>query len=96
MAKKKCCKCKELKSLQDFHFDKAIKDGFANNCKECQKAYAKEYYQKQKKYVSERSELNRSYLKSNMTEEHYVLQLNSIRRDNGIKVPLAKKIINFS
>jgi len=41
---KKCTKCGEIKSLDDFHRDGTKKGGYYSSCKVCQKKYRKEYY----------------------------------------------------
>jgi len=36
---KKCSKCKETKSFNEFHSNRTKKDGYANWCKQCVIAY---------------------------------------------------------
>ena len=40
---KRCCVCKQTKSLDDFNRDNSRKDGRLCRCKACQAAYAKKY-----------------------------------------------------
>jgi hypothetical protein len=47
---KNCIKCKQKKDLDDFGILKKSKDGYRNVCKECECKYAKERYEKTKKY----------------------------------------------
>jgi hypothetical protein len=73
---KKCCRCKEEKSLTEFYRNKSAKDGLTYECKSCKKNMSlewkknnrekvndekKKYYQKHKKRISER---NSKYRKS--------------------------------
>jgi len=48
---KRCSRCKEIKSLSEFHRDKSQKDGLKSYCKSCHKAY-------------NQSERNKAYQKS--------------------------------
>lgn len=48
---KQCTKCKEYKSLVDFHKTKQTKDKYTFHCKECNKNAQKEYYKKHQKKV---------------------------------------------
>lgn len=48
---KKCSKCKELKSLEDFNKQKTGKGGLTSKCKDCQSHYGKEYFIKNKEKV---------------------------------------------
>lgn len=38
---KKCAKCKQVKTLSDFHKSKQGKDGFKTECKDCRSLYSK-------------------------------------------------------
>jgi hypothetical protein len=42
MTVKKCSKCKQVKSIDEFHKDKQKKTGLASCCILCRKGYAKE------------------------------------------------------
>lgn len=42
---KKCSKCGELKSVEEYYKDKACKDGIKFRCKCCEKEHRKQYYQ---------------------------------------------------
>jgi len=46
---KDCYKCGETKDEAEFSMNKNKKDGLNSECKECQKAYFREYYKKNKK-----------------------------------------------
>lgn len=48
---KQCTKCKEYKSLVDFHKTKQTKDKYTFHCKECNKNAQKEYYKKHQEKV---------------------------------------------
>ena len=58
---KKCSKCKEVKSLNEFHKDKLNKDGCQNTCKECRKQYQKKY---QSQYRQDNKAKFNEYLKN--------------------------------
>jgi len=45
---KQCSKCKELKSVSEFHKNKQTKDGFRPDCKDCCNKCHREYYQAHK------------------------------------------------
>ena len=49
---KRCSACKIKKPFDCFNKDKAQKDGFNNQCKECQSIRGKKYYQENKEKVS--------------------------------------------
>lgn len=55
MKNKTCKKCGETKPLDYFHKGKRMKDGYRNECKECNKAY-------QKKWREENAEHHREYV----------------------------------
>ena len=48
LIKKECCKCGEIKSVDNFYKRKDSKDSIDNICKECKKYYAKTRYKKNK------------------------------------------------
>lgn len=40
----KCTLCKEVKDVREFHRDRSKSDGYSFRCKECNKAYKKQYH----------------------------------------------------
>ena len=48
---KRCNKCGEIKKRSEFNKDKSKKDGLTLWCKKCQKAYFRQYYQKNYKQL---------------------------------------------
>lgn len=47
-----CNTCDLIKSLEDFHKNKAGKDGHSGKCKECQRAYDADFYRRNRdKYL---------------------------------------------
>ncbi len=67
--KKKCSKCDEVKSIDDFHVRKQAlrKDGTRKSkldiyCKKCKREYLKEYRKKNKEKINNR---NRAYIANN-------------------------------
>jgi hypothetical protein len=65
---KKCSRCGEIKSLDEFSKNKSAKSGFEYSCKKCQSEYYKHnrdtIRERQKKYQNESKEHIRSYGKS--------------------------------
>lgn len=60
---KKCCICKNLKSLNAFWNNKLSKDGLMADCKECHTKKRKEY---QLKHIDERKAYAKEFFKQNM------------------------------
>ena len=54
MNTKKCCRCKELKDINDFNVNATRKDGHGTYCRECAHIVGKEAYQKQKEKYRKR------------------------------------------
>lgn len=50
MPKKRCSKCKSIKSTEDFWKNRWMSDGYQNYCKPCRKLYHQHDEQYQKKY----------------------------------------------
>ena len=53
MKSKICSKCKQKKSLKDFHKDKARPDGHTYRCKSCLCKYARKYAESHSKQIAE-------------------------------------------
>lgn len=53
-----CYKCKQAKSLDEFHKNKTKPDGLSNKCRACMKSYQKEHYRRNADRIKDR---NRSY-----------------------------------
>jgi len=70
---KKCSRCGELKSENEFWKDSTKKDNLTSNCKECQKENSRKWYQENKEHKKEYSrkwrEENPEYSKE-YREEH--------------------------
>lgn len=60
---KKCNKCKDLKSFENFHKGKANKDGYRNVCKQCVKKHQQENKEAKKEYLKNYKEVNKENLK---------------------------------
>lgn len=45
---KTCTNCKESKSIEDFYINSMHKSGYNHQCKECHKAWMKDYYARRK------------------------------------------------
>jgi len=52
---KKCNKCDVEKSISCFHKDSSKIDGYRNSCKECQKLYSKDFYEKNSEKIKKYS-----------------------------------------
>ena len=59
---KRCSKCGEVKSVEDFGKAKTAKDGLSSQCKECQKEYGKKYRENNKEHCAE---YNKKYYEEN-------------------------------
>lgn len=51
LIEKKCSKCKDIKSVLEFHKSKASKDGYKDWCKECRKVETKKYREENKDVI---------------------------------------------
>lgn len=65
---KKCSTCQEVKPLDSFNRNACKKDGRANQCKECCRAYGAEYREKNKDRVVETKKLYREKNKDRIAE----------------------------
>ncbi len=83
---KKCYRCKETKSLSNFHKDKNKKDGLQGNCKACCGKYSKKYVQNHKE---ETSSYKRKYYREH--EEDIVAYQKKYSKDNQESVQKYRK-----
>lgn len=60
MKKKYCTTCETDVNVDEFRKNKAKKDGLQEKCIPCDKAYAKEYYERNKKHCIDRSMRNQA------------------------------------
>lgn len=65
---KKCSTCKEVKPLDSFHRNPSKKDGKANQCKECRRAYDSKYREKNKDTLTEKNRLYQENNKDRIAE----------------------------
>ena len=77
---KKCSKCGEVKSIDDFYKRKSYKDGHAYECKICACKYAKKHRENNKEKYREYERKNRSKEKGFLKK-----QFSNIRRRARIK-----------
>lgn len=63
MKTKKCNKCGEIKSIEDFNKAKRYKYGVKNYCKECNNKYHKKWYKSNVAYIKK---YNKEYHKNNI------------------------------
>ena len=61
---KKCSKCAEVKSFEEFYRNKAYKDGFKCYCKSCEKAYEEANKDKRRAYREANKDKRRAYMKN--------------------------------
>lgn len=78
---KRCCHCREEKSLDSFGQDKSRSDGLNAECKVCMKARHAVYYQKNKDKVTRR---DLAYYQSHKRECKRSARKSSLRRRFGI------------
>ena len=64
MGKKKCCRCKSVKSLEDFSRNKSFSDGRQHRCKKCSKICDAAYYKKHRTAILSKT---RKYAAENRT-----------------------------
>ena len=83
---KKCTKCGEVKSLDEFYNHKIGKNGKRHECKICTKNYNKEYNKKNKE---KNNKYNKEYYKNNKEKEKKRLAL--YRKENKDKILLYRK-----
>ena len=89
---KKCSKCKEEKSFEEFSKHKRTKDGRQDRCRECQKQYyennkekIKQYYDNNKEKILEQSKQYRENNREKIREwykQHYDNNREKIREKN--------------
>lgn len=70
MNTRKCKVCKIEKSLDDFYKDKSSRFGHSYICKICAKEYQRQYNQKYRTKVTEKSRLKRQKIKQILVEEN--------------------------
>jgi hypothetical protein len=98
---KKCTKCGEVKSLDEFSNDKKGKHGKAYQCKSCNKKYkennrekvnkySKEYYKNNKEYHKEYSKIyHKEYYKNNKEKRKEYSKI--YRQNNKEKIKISKQ-----
>ena len=91
---KRCSKCKQIKSNDEFYKDNARNDGLFSRCKSCQnkhyKKYYKEYYDRPE--VKEKiSKKRKEYLARPGVKEHRAKQNKEYRNRPDIKEKIKKK-----
>ena len=83
---KKCTKCKEVKSLQDFGNRKDCKEGKRNHCKICKRQYYNDYIKKNKEKETSRQIL---YNKNNKEKRK------NYKKENKDKIKKDRKAYNI-
>src|SRR6185503_18549930 len=83
---KKCSKCKLIKSSNEFFKKSKAYDGLNPSCKQCEKKYKRDYYNKNRNLIQDN---NKRYLKNNkekMSEYKREWQkLNNKHRNESLK-----------
>lgn len=64
MEKKRCCRCRKKKPLDDFHRNQSKPDGRAPSCKDCRKSYHKSYYTDNKDKYTDRRQAQRERIRA--------------------------------
>jgi 5-methylcytosine-specific restriction endonuclease McrA len=80
---KRCSKCKKIKSVSEFHKNKAEVDGLCYWCKECNKAHVKKYYQNNSE---KRKSYSRDYRQKNPSA---IYQYNKRYKNNHLETTRA-------
>lgn len=75
MQLKYCPNCQQRKSLDNFHKNRARKDGYTSICKECKKTYQHEYFQ-------------RPHIKAKRAETRQLPEWKAKRKEEGRKYRL--------
>jgi len=79
MKEKKCSRCKNKKSVDEFHKNKSTKDGYHQYCKECNSNDKKKRYQVDEGYRT-RAKTNQIRVKYGLSPEDIELKL--IKQNN--------------
>lgn len=87
---KTCSRCKQEKSLDDFHRSSRRPDGRAGWCKACEKKYHSDYYQQHKAVLDEQHgayvQANRDAVVAYRSEWNRNAYINSVRKQLGSKL----------
>jgi len=94
---KKCSKCKDIKSIDEFYINNRLKSGYKDSCKNCTSSYQKEYYKKNKekcknrliKWKIKNPDYNKNYYKNNL--EKIKKELKIWRKNNPDKMKIIAK-----
>lgn len=79
MSQKKCSKCQTKKPISEFSKNKSKTDGLNSECKECVRAYLREY-RKKKKNILKHNERNKVWRDNN--SDHIKEYRKQYRKDN--------------
>lgn len=82
MKSKKCSKCKELKSINEFHKNRTRKDGYEYLCKDCKSKRAKKYYLANSKKILESTKKYQIFNKEKIKERSKKYYINNRDRIN--------------
>lgn len=93
--KKRCPKCGEWVLFEEYQKNKNGRyseiDKIQNCCSTCQIEYATNYYLSNHDYCKERNNLYRYVQRTKKTKEYYVQNLNTLRSQYGIRIPLKER-----
>ena len=65
---KKCTRCLVAKEITEFHCNKVKRDGLSPHCKDCQKKYLKDHYNKNKSYYKAKARKRAKICKNTLRE----------------------------
>lgn len=81
---KKCTKCGEEKSYDNFYRSATYKDGYGYRCKDCDSAARKAYHEKHYHSVREKHRVNTRKFKYGLTDEDFQKML--LEQDGKCKI----------
>ena len=77
LIKLECCKCGEIKSVNNFNKSKSKKDGYVVTCKECRQNYVRNHYKNNKEKILNQCKEYRINNKEKEKERHTQYYINN-------------------
>lgn len=57
MPSKRCCRCGVVKGLAEYHRNRTNHDGLHYHCKDCQRKYVRQHYERNKQYYLDKARI---------------------------------------